>query len=230
MSGFLYSSPSGGGGGGATILEVDFAGSGGALSNGTVSIGGVDWTVAGVGTADRIEIYASLADLIDGYDARLPIEMVMLVTEMTLFSGRSLRLLRTNSAIVDYDAAGWDFTLNSTAWSVYNTGGGSNNSTGHTTPPGRIGLISLGGCAYAKTDGDTTDAPVRPGELGTTTQFVVKTDRTVDETVRYGDATDQVRIYLRGLSDTCSITQDAGGLDMVQTNSTATIRKLWLFQ
>jgi len=49
--------------------EIDLSGSGGALSDGTVSIGGYDWSVTGIGASStQVEIRINLADIYSDYD------------------------------------------------------------------------------------------------------------------------------------------------------------------
>ena len=48
--------------------EIDLAGSGGTLSNGTVSLGGYDFTLAGVGTSNELNLTIDLADIYADFD------------------------------------------------------------------------------------------------------------------------------------------------------------------
>lgn len=50
-------------------FEIDLSGTGGSLSNGTVSIGGYDWTIIGVGASSgTVEMRVNLADIFSDYD------------------------------------------------------------------------------------------------------------------------------------------------------------------
>ena len=65
--------------------EIDLAGSGGSLSNGTVSIDGVDWTIGGVGTSTLVYLETDLANFFADYDGSIhSFELTGNVTNATL--------------------------------------------------------------------------------------------------------------------------------------------------
>ena len=48
--------------------EIDLTGTAGALANGTVSLGGKSWTLAGVGTSNELNLTIDLADIYADFD------------------------------------------------------------------------------------------------------------------------------------------------------------------
>lgn len=236
---FFATESGGGGGGGATLrsYEIDLTGSGGTLANGTLSIGGIDWTVFGVGTTTVVGIEANLSSYYADYDGALHgVELTGHVTSLTLDQTNGVFGFLRGDSTVTY----FQFMVNymvgaGTFQQIGSNVDGSSQTvvTSVTTLESyykQWALQANGNLALGTIGDDATVAPFRLAK-NSDEYFYAVTDGTRPQTQRFGTG-DKIRVYSNVYSGggvVNTVVQDANGITITLGSQVTTWKKLYLF-
>ncbi len=227
--------------GDVTAFEFDLSGTGGSLSNGTISIDGYDFTITGVGTTTGVFISIPLADLLASYDgSKHSVEIVADVDRGTWTQNYSVagvaRRTTIGASTGRYNAMIWYYYTTAGAYfqaaSDYD-GAATISQTLYTytaLEPERLGLIAAGRATIGTVRTVTTGDAVRVAEDARAYSWVVQ-DGAVDTASPFGTtdiAQVQCSVYA-GAAQTTTATQSASGITLAIGSSDYTISKLYIY-
>ena len=221
---------------GGGIESLNFAGSNGALSNGVVSIGGVDWTVYGVGTSVEVGIRAALSDLVTAYGPEGVLQAVAALSAYVSSSVQTGIQLGVRDSTLTYFDRAYVYRDGTGRWTqaasdVTGTqvqqqlSGGAPAEAG-----GRVGLVAARGNAIATADSTIDATAAYPMSLAAGSHSGASTDRVRNSAEVFG-AGDIIQFgFLKYTAGdlTATITQNAGGLDFVLGAASMTLTDLHL--
>lgn len=225
--------------GDVTAFEFDLAGSGGTLSDGTISIDGYDFTLTGIGTSTGIFLTLPLADLLASYDgSKHSVEIVADIdrgswTESASVCGISRRTAigagyENAMSFYYFSASGAYFQLVSNVDGAYSFV--QTLFSYSTLEPERLGLIAAGRASVGTARTVTTGDAVRVAEDAIAYNWVVN-DGTANAATPYGTG-DLLQVacsvYAGGVRTTTA-TQSASGINFSIGSSDFTLKKLYVF-
>ena len=217
--------------------EIDLAGTGGTLANGTVTIGGKSWTVGGVGSSNLVYLETDLANFFADYDGSIhDVELTGNVTSATLGDTAGvfgfIRLDSTNTYgqfMINYMVGGSTFQQGGTnvagSYAVTTTG-----VTTLATYYKEWALSANGNLMQGTIGNDTAIAPFRLAK-NADKYFYTIAQGTRPQTQRFGTG-DKIRVYSEaysGAGRVTSVVQSASGITINLGAQAITWRKLYLF-
>lgn len=235
-----------------TSFEIDFSGSGGALSNGTVTLDGHDFTLGGVGSSYSLYLAIPAADLLATYDGQThAVELVADVAKGNWAENNTLFGIKRSSIENSYqlgaanvgfwNLAGWYYRNASEAWqhiSLCFDGSVSFEQVAvpyATMDPTRIGLLAAGRSGISVAAEVTTGSPARvQQDAGGDGYVTSQQDSTSPLTPNPFGVSDYIVVHLYKFSTsggtvTTTATQSASGITLVAGSSEVTIKKLYIY-
>lgn len=233
-------------------FEIDFSGSGGALSNGTVTLSGYDFTLAGVGSSYSLYLSIACADLLSTYDGQThAVEIVADIAKGTWYQNYTAFVIKRSdidgsfalgSGITGrWNLAGWYYRSTGEGWQysqVCFDGTASLDQVGvpyATMDPTRLGLIASGRGAIGSHAEVTTGSPVRVQKDAGGDGYVttVQDSLTPLSPNPFGTG-DYLMIQINKYSTsggtvTTTATQTASGITLAAGSSEVTIKKLYIY-
>jgi len=234
-----------------TSFEIDFSGSGGALSNGTVTLDGHDFTLAGVGSSYNLYFSIPLADLFADYDgttctveATVDMDGVSWTQQYTMFCLKRADIAGATQLGATFTGkwnfAGWYDRSTSRAYQLAQSNidgspeGNLIDIPYSTMDPKRIGMIAAGQATIGSHTEVATGSPVRvaldAGGGGYVTEI---SDGTVGTANPFGTSdvlmVQALKYSTSGGTATTTATQTASGVEMAIGASTVTIKKLYIY-
>lgn len=234
-----YPVPLSTGGGGATLrsYEIDLTGSGGTLTNGTLAIGGIDWTVFGVGSATKVGIEANLSSYYADYDGALNgVELTGAIPSLTLDQTNGLFGFERRDSTDTYFQFMISYLIGTGTFQQLGTnvdGSTMTVTTSVTTLEAyykQWALQANGNLALGTIGDDATVAPFRLAK-NSDEYFYAASDGTRPQTQRFGTG-DKIRAYAEVYSGggvTNTVVQDANGITITLGSQVTTWKKLYLF-
>jgi hypothetical protein len=233
-------------------FEIDFSGSGGALSNGTVTLSGYDFTLGGVGSSYSLYLAIPAANLLATYDGQNDaIELVADVVKGNWHQNYTLFGIKRSSIENSYqlgasnvgfwNLSGWYYRSTGEGWhhtSLCFDGSVSFDQIGvpyATMDPTRIGLIAAGRGGISSAAQVTTGLPARvQRDAGGDGYVTSQKDSATPVTPNPFGPGDYivVQIYKYSTSGgtvTTTATQTASGITLVAGTSEVTIKKLYIY-
>lgn len=221
-------------------FEIDLSGTGGTLSDGTITIGSYDFTLTGIGTSSSIFFTIPLADLFASYDgSKHSVEIIADIDRGTWTEVTSVCQIARRTTSDASGAGNAMMFYASTATSAYfqclsNYDGSASTVVSlysySTLEPERLGLIAAGRASVGTARTVTTGSAVRVAEDAVAYNWVVN-DGTPNASNPFGTG-DYLQIYIykyNGAAGTTTATQSASGINFAIGSSDVTLKKLYVF-
>jgi len=235
-----------------TSFEIDFAGSGGALSNGTVTLSGHDFTLGGVGSSYSLYLAIPAADLLATYDGQThAVELVADVVKGNWNQNYTLFGIKRSSIENSYqlgasnvgfwNMSGFYYRNATEGWqqtSLNFDGSVSFDQIGvpyATMDPTRIGLIAAGRGGTGSHAEVTTGSPARvQQDAGGDGYVTSQHDSATPVTPNPFGTGDYIVVHVykystSGGTVTTTATQTDSGITLVAGTSEVTIKKLYIY-
>ena len=216
--------------------EIDLAGSGGTLSNGTVSLGGYDWTLAGVGTSTLISLDLDLTDLYADYDGSVhSVEICAYVSAVNMAQsngvsgiGRldSTATYRNELLLYEFGGNAYVQASSRTDTDTDTTAGRQRTST-YTTFK-RWGLLGIGGMTVG-TLGPGSVGAFRAAAEAHNENVAISDQEAYTERFGTGDIARLFASRWTGAGVAASASQAAGGVTITFGSQTTTFQKLYVY-
>lgn len=232
-------------------FEIDLAGSGGTLSNGTITLGGFDFTLAGIGASSTLmNLYIQPTALLSSYDgAKHSVEIVADVVRNAWSQANTAASVgRKDSPISGAQPGSYVgrfqtaalYTVGSATASYLGIGSmydttetGSYTNIAHSTlDPKRMSGFFAGSAAIAAFRETTTGSPVRLAEDATALNYnwaVRDAAFGTSPVWGTGDYIDFAVLVFAGAAQTTTATQSASGITFTIGTSSITVSKLYIY-
>jgi len=235
-----------------TSFEFDLSGSGGTLTNGTVTIGGYDFTLGGVGSSYSLYLAIPAADLLSTYDGTThAVEVVADIDKGLWYQNYTMFVVKRSSIANSsqlgatytgrWNKAGFYYKTTTSAWhfTQVNFDGGPVSDqidTQYTVmDPTRIGLIAAGRGAIGSHAEVTTGSAARVQlDAGDSAYVTTLQDQHVPGASNPFGTSDHIVVQILKYSTSggtvaCTATQTASGITLVAGTSEVTIKKLYIY-
>lgn len=232
-------------------FEIDLSGTGGVLSNGTLTLSGYDFTLAGVSASSTlVNLYIQPTALLPSYDgAKHSVEIVADVVRNAWSQHYSAATIgrkdtptsaaQPGGSVGKYQTTAFYTVFDSTA--VYMGIGSRYDSTettsytniaNSTLDPKRMSAFFAGSVAVASFRETTTGSPVRLAEDATALNYswaVRDAGFGTSPVWGTGDYIDFSVLVWAGSSQITTATQDASGITFTIGTSSVTVSKLYIY-
>lgn len=235
----------------ATSFEIDLSGTGGSLSDGTLSIGGYDWNLDGIGaTSTLLNLYIRPTELYADYDgSKHSVEMVADVVRNAWSQNYTSCVLGRKDAAssgaqpggaVGYFQTTAFYTVTSTTFLFMGCGSkydstetaSYTNLANSTIDPTRMSTICAGSACLATFRETTTGSAVRWNEDASAANYSWVVRDAAFGTSTPWSTTDVISFSLliySGSGQVTTATQDAAGLTLTIGTSSVTLEKLYVY-
>ena len=218
-------------------FEIDLRGSGGTLSNGTVSLGGYNFTISGIAASSSfLRVQIPVASLFADFDgSKHAVEMNAYIPAITMSTTKGVSGLERLDSTLAYINA---LVLYEDSGGVYqqcgvnidgsfgSTVGRLRTSTYQSLP--RWGMDCNGGTISASF-GTGASVPFRAAEQMHEENLVITDLTTYTERFGTGDVIEMYAHQWDGSSSAATVTQTAAGLVLTFGTQTTTFEKLYIY-